>query len=77
MSIMCPWDSAGKLIPGVTVKQWILFLQSVGYSGNVTIDRIYYNFQSLIFCPPDNLDLSAVIIAFDDGYYGNYGILTK
>ena len=77
MSIMCPWDSAGKLIPGVTVKQWILFLRSVGYPGNVTIDRIYYNFQPLIFCPPDNLDLSAVIIAFDDCYYGNYGILTK
>lgn len=77
MSIMCPWDSAGKLIPGATVKQWILFLQSVGYSGNVTIDRIYYNFHSLACCPPDNLDLSAVIIALDDGYYGNYGIITK
>lgn len=77
MSIMCPWDSAGKLIPGVTVKQWIAFLQSIGYSGSVTIDRIYYDFHLLVCCPPDNLDLSAVITALDDGYYGNHGILTK
>lgn len=77
MSIMCPWDNSGKLVPGVTVRSWLEYLRFSGYSGNITIDRVYYKFPSLLICPPDNLDLSAVIIALDDGYYGNYGILTK
>ena len=77
MAIMCPWDNSGELIPGVTVKQWIAFLQSIGYSGNVTINRTYYDFHSLTCCPPDNLDLSAVIVALDDGYYGSHGVLIK
>lgn len=77
MSIMCPWDNSGKLVPGVTVRSWLEYLRFIGYSGNITIDRVYYKFPSLLICPPDDLDLSAAVVAFDDGYYGNRGILTK
>ena len=77
MAILCPWDSAGKLLPGVTVKSWLEYLRSIEYSGNITIDRVYYKFPSLLICPPDGLDLSAPVVALDDGYYGNYGVFTK
>lgn len=74
--VKCPWDGAGKLIPGATVGQWIDYLASTGYSGNITINRTYYNFHSLRICPPSRVDLSAPITAFDDGYYGTRGVLT-
>lgn len=72
-----PWDASGNLIPGTTVRQYIQYLKSIEYSGNVTIDRTYYNLHSLLIAPPDGLNLDAVITAFDYGYYGNPGILTK
>lgn len=75
--ITCPWDASGNLIPGTTVRQCIQYLKSIEYSGNVTIDRTYYNLHSLLIAPPDGLNLDAVITAFDYGYYGNPGILTK
>lgn len=77
MSIMCPWDNSGKLRPGVTVRSWLEYLRFVECSGNIAINRVYYKFPALLVCPPDHLDLSAAVVAFDDGYYGNYGILTK
>lgn len=77
MAIMCPWDNSGKLVSGVTVKSWLEYLRSIEYSGNITIDRVYYKFPSLLICPPDGLDLSAPVVAVDDGYYGNYGVFTK
>lgn len=74
---MCPWDSAGKLIPGVTVRQWAEFLRGKSLGGNVTIDRVYYNLHSLLIAPPDEVNLDAIIVALDNGYYGTYGVLTK
>lgn len=77
MSAMCPWDKSGKLISGVTVRSWLEFLQSTGYSGAVTVDRVYYNFPSVLISRPDDLDMSAELIALDSGYYGTPGVLTK
>lgn len=64
-------------IPGTTVRQFIDGLCGNGYSGTITIDRVYYNFHDLVIAPPDWLDLDAVVTALDYGYYGNPGILTK
>lgn len=64
-------------IPGTTVRQFIDGLRDLEYSGNITIDRVYYNFHDLVIAPPDWLDLDAVVTALDYGYYGNPGILTK
>lgn len=77
MAIMCPWDDSGKLVPGVTVRSWLEYLRSLEHSGTVTIDREYYKFPSMLICPPDDLDLSAVVVAFNNGYYGTPGVLTK
>ena len=77
MAAMRPWDESGKLISGVTVRSWLEFLKSTEYSGTVTVDRAYYNFPSVLISRPDDLDMSAEIIALDDGYYGTPGVLTK
>lgn len=76
-NVTCPWDASGNLIPGTTVRQYIQYLSGTEYSGNITIDRVYYNFHDLVIAPPDWLDLDAVVTALDYGYYGNPGILTK
>ena len=76
-NITRPWDASGNLIPGTTVRQYIQYLKSIEFSGNVTIDSTYYNLHNLLIAPPDELDLDAAITAFDYGYYGNPGILTK
>lgn len=60
-----------------TVRQFIDGLCASEYSGTITIDRVYYNFHDLVIAPPDGLNLDAAITAFDYGYYGNPGILTK
>lgn len=76
-NITRPWDASGNLIPGTTVRQYIQYLNSIEHSGNVAIDRTYYNLHNLLIAPPDWLDLDAVVNALDYGYYGNPGILTK
>lgn len=73
----CPWDSSGKLIPGTTVRQWAEFIRANSNGGNVTINRVYYNLHSLLISPPDGVNLDATITAFDNGYYGTPGVLTK
>ena len=75
--ITCPWDDHGKLLPGLTVRQYVQCLVDMGVSGNITIDRVFYNLHSLLIAPPDRVDLNAVIIGSDPGYYGTHGILTK
>ena len=39
--ITCPWDDHGKLLPGLTVRQYVQCLVDMGVSGNITIDRVY------------------------------------
>lgn len=72
-----PWDDAGHLIPGVTVQEWLEFLYESGYSGNVSVDCVRYNFHSLRIAPPDGIDLTAEITAMDSGYYGTPGVRTR
>lgn len=50
--ITCPWDDHGKLLPGLTVRQYVQCLVDMGVSGNITIDRVYYNLHSLLIAPP-------------------------
>lgn len=76
-NITCPWDASGKLIPGITVRQYVEYLISCGTSGNITIDHVYYNLHSLLIAPPDGLNLDSIVVALDPGYYGNHGVLTK
>lgn len=77
MKNYCPWDESGKLIPGVTVGEYAMYLKSIGVSGNFTIDGTSYNLNSLLIATPDDVDLDAIVIAHDGGYYGNYGVKTK
>lgn len=53
--ITCPWDDHGKLLPGLTVRQYVQCLVDMGVSGNITIDRVYYNLHSLLIAPPDRV----------------------
>ena len=73
----CPWDESGNLIPGVTVREYAMFIKNNGGSGNFSINGTLYDLHSLLIAPPDDVDLDAVVIAHDDGYYGNPGVKTK
>ena len=38
--ITCPWDGHGKLLPGLTVRQYVQCLADMGVSGNKSSGRI-------------------------------------
>ena len=73
----CPWDDSGKLLPNITVRQYAQFVHDNGNSANFTIDGVYYNLHSLLIDPPAAVDMDAIVISSDSGYYGTPGVKTK
>lgn len=71
------WDKLGNLAPGTTVRQWAEDLRRNTNGGNVTINHVFYDLHKLLISPPYGVDLDAVIIALDYGYYGTPGVLTE
>ena len=72
-----PWDNSGKLLPNVTVRQYAQFVRDNGNNANFTINGVYYNLHSLLIDPPDGVDMDAIVITSDSGYYGTPGVRTK
>ena len=73
----CPWDDSGKLLPNITVRQYAQFVHDNGNSANFTIDGVYYNLHNLLIAPPNGVDMDAIVISSDSGYYGTPGVRTK
>ena len=73
----CPWDASGKIKKGVTVREYAEFFRDNGNHANFTIDGTYYNLRNLLIAPPDGVDLGAIVIEAESGYYGTPGVRTK
>ena len=73
----CPWDDSGKLLPNITVRQYAQFVHDNSNNANFTIDGVYYNLHSLLVDPPYGVDMDAIVISSDSGYYGTPGVKTK